>query len=104
MYKVQKRDTEIIESLQNEIMELYKDDRDVKIICVSTNDPRYLHTTDISGIEDHYRSKIAHFFQVHKDLEGRKVEILGWQSVKEAKKIIIESIKRYKNTLKKQNS
>ena len=74
---------------------------DDKIICVSTNDPRYLHTTDISGIEDHYRSEIAHFFQVYKDLEGKKVEIIGWQSAKEAKRIIIESIKRYKNTLKK---
>ena len=74
---------------------------DDKIICVSTNDPRYLHTTDISDIEDHYRSEIAHFFQVYKDLEGKKVEILGWQSAKEAKSIIVESIKRYKNTLKK---
>ena len=45
---------------------------DDKIICVSTNDPRYLHTTDISDIEDHYRSEIAHFFQVYKDLEGKK--------------------------------
>ena len=76
-------------------------DLDDKIICVSTNDPRYLHTTDISDIEDHYRSEIAHFFQVYKDLEGKKVEILGWQSAKEAKSIIVESIKRYKNTLKK---
>ncbi len=76
-------------------------DLDDKIICVSTNDPRYLHTTDITDIEDHYRSEIAHFFQVYKDLEGKKVEILGWQSAKEAKDIIVESIKRYKNTLKK---
>ena len=25
---------------------------DDKIICVSTNDPRYLHTSDISDIEE----------------------------------------------------
>ena len=74
---------------------------DDKIVCVSTNDPRYLHTADISDIQDHYRSEIAHFFQVYKDLEGKKVEILGWQSAKESKSIILESIKRYKNTLKK---
>ncbi len=80
-----------------------KDDgqMDDKIICVATNDPRYLHTTDITTIEDHYRSEIAHFFQVYKDLEGKKVEILGWKSAKEAKVVIIESIKRYKDTLKK---
>ena len=74
---------------------------DDKIICVSTNDPRYLHTSDIKNIEDHYISEIAHFFQVYKDLEGKKVEILGWKSSKEAKSVIIKSIKRYKNTLKK---
>lgn len=74
---------------------------DDKIICVSTNDPRYLHTADISDIEDHYRSEIAHFFQVYKDLEGKKVEILGWESSKEAKSVIVDSVKNYRNTLKK---
>ena len=74
---------------------------DDKIICVSTNDPRYLHTADITDVEDHYRSEIGHFFQVYKDLEGKKVEILGWKGAKEAKEIIIESIKRYKDTLQK---
>ena len=68
---------------------------------ISTNDPRYLHTSDIENIEDHYRSEIAHFFQVYKELEGKKVEILGWKDAKEAKKVVIESIKRYKETLKK---
>jgi len=29
------------------------------------------------------------------------VEILGWKSAKEAKEVILESIKRYKDTLKK---
>ncbi|MFB5618922.1 MAG: inorganic diphosphatase, partial [Candidatus Nitrosomaritimum aestuariumsis] len=80
-----------------------KDDgeNDEKIICVATNDPRYLHTADISNIEDHNRSEIAHFFQVYKDLEGKKVEIIGWESSKEAKEVIVESIKRYRDTLKK---
>lgn len=74
---------------------------DDKIICVSINDPRYLHTVDIADIEDHYRSEIGHFFQVYKDLEGKKVEILGWKSSKEAKTVVLESVKRYKNTLQK---
>lgn len=73
---------------------------DDKIICVSTNDPRYLHTTDITHVEDHYRSEIAHFFQVYKDLEGKKVEILGWEPSDKAKQVILDSIKRYQKTLK----
>lgn len=74
---------------------------DDKIICVSTNDPRYMHTNDITNIEDHYRSEIAHFFQVYKDLEGKKVEILGWKSADDAKKVILDSMKNYKNTVKR---
>jgi inorganic pyrophosphatase len=38
---------------------------------------------------------------VYKDLEGKKVEIIGWDDSKEAKQVIIESIKRYRDTLKK---
>jgi inorganic pyrophosphatase len=34
-------------------------------------------------------------------LEGKKVEIVGWETAKDAKKVIIESVKRYKDTLKK---
>ena len=92
----------LIESKPIGLLQMMDDGKpDDKIICVSTNDPRYLHTSDISDIDEHYRSEIAHFFQVYKDLEGKKVEITGWKSAKEAKEVIVESIKRYKNTLKK---
>ena len=92
----------LIESRPIGLLQMKDDgEPDDKIICVSTNDPRYLHTTDIENIEDHYRSEIAHFFQVYKELEGKKVEILGWKSAKDAKTVVIESIKRYKETLKK---
>ena len=92
----------LIESRPIGLLQMKDDgEPDDKIICVSTNDPRYLHTTDIENIEDHHRSEIAHFFQVYKELEGKKVEIIGWKSAKDAKSVIIESIKRYKETLKK---
>ena len=92
----------LIESRPIGLLQMKDDgEPDDKIICVSTNDPRYLHTTDINDIEDHYRSEIAHFFQVYKELEGKKVEIIGWKSSKDAKVVIIESIKIYKDTLKK---
>lgn len=74
---------------------------DDKIICTSTNDPRYLHTTDISDVEEHYRSEIAHFFQVYKDLEGKKVEIAGWGSARDAKKEVVDAVKNYRSTLQK---
>ncbi|MBS1268429.1 MAG: Inorganic pyrophosphatase [Nitrosopumilus sp.] len=92
----------LIESRPIGLLEMKDDgEPDDKIICVSINDPRYLHTKDIKDIEDHFRSEIGHFFQVYKELEGKKVEILGWKSANEAKKVISESIKRYDETLKK---
>lgn len=92
----------LIESRPIGLLQMKDDgEPDDKIICVSTNDPRYLHTTDIENIDDHHRSEIAHFFQVYKELEGKKVEIIGWKSAKDAKAVIIDSIKRYKETLKK---
>ena len=74
---------------------------DDKVICVAINDPRYLRTTDISDIEEHHLKEMAHFFQVYKDLEGKKVDILGWESSQKAKEVIIEAVKRYQKTLKK---
>ena len=92
----------LIESRPIGLLQMKDDgESDDKIICVSTNDPRYDCKADITDIEDHYRSEIAHFFQVYKDLEGKKVEIIGWKSAKDAKKVITESIKRYNDDLKK---
>ena len=78
-----------------------QDQLDDKIICVSTTDPRYLKTSDVSDIEEHHLKEMAHFFQVYKDLEGKKVEVLGWESSQQAKRVIIEAVKRYQKTLKK---
>lgn len=74
---------------------------DDKIICVSTTDPRYLNTKDVTDIEEHHLKEMAHFFQVYKDLEGKKVEVLGWDSADTAKTVIIEAVKNYKKILSK---
>ena len=92
----------LIESRPIGLLQMKDDgESDDKIICVSTNDPRYDCKADIADIEDHYRSEIAHFFQVYKDLEGKKVEIIGWKSAEDAKRVVTESIKRYNDDLKK---
>jgi inorganic pyrophosphatase len=68
---------------------------DSKLLCVPVNDPRLSHYKNITSISAHVREEIAHFFQVYKQLEGRKVKILGWKGVKEAQKAIRDAIKRY---------
>jgi inorganic pyrophosphatase len=39
--------------------------------------------------------EVEHFFHTYKDLEGKRVEILGWGKSEEAMRIVSESIERY---------
>jgi len=69
---------------------------DNKILCVAENDPRYSEYKDVTDIREHVLKEIAHFFQVYKDLEGKKVEIIGWFSVEDAKHVIVKAADAYK--------
>ena len=46
----------------------------------------------------HYLREIEHFFHIYKDLEGKRVEIQGWEKSERAMEIILESVKRYADT------
>ena len=39
--------------------------------------------------------EIEHFFAVYKDLEGKRVELRGWEKSDTAMRVIRESIDRY---------
>jgi inorganic pyrophosphatase len=70
---------------------------DNKILCVANNDPRYSGYKNIHSVEEHTLKEISHFFQVYKDLEGKKVQVIGWESATKAKKIIQSAIRSYKD-------
>ncbi len=74
---------------------------DDKILCVAKDDVRYNDIHDISDLEKHQPKEIAHFFETYKQLEGKKVEILGWKNASSAQKAILDGIKLYKKTFKK---
>lgn len=74
---------------------------DDKILCVAKDDVRYENIHDISDLEKHYTKEIAHFFSTYKQLEGKKVEILGWKNAASAKKAIDSGEKLYQKTFKK---
>jgi inorganic pyrophosphatase len=74
---------------------------DDKILCVAKDDPRYENIHDITDMEKHYLKEIAHFFEVYKQLEGKKVEILGWKNASSAKKAVIAGMKLYQKNFKK---
>lgn len=68
---------------------------DDKLLCVPVHDVRFDRMHDLSDLDEHTLNEIAHFFIVYKQLEGKKVDVLGWHGKDEAHRIIRESIERY---------
>lgn len=68
---------------------------DDKIIAVPAKDPFYHDFFDIADLSQHYLKEVEHFFHIYKDLEGRRVEIVGWEKSEVAIKVILDSIERY---------
>jgi inorganic pyrophosphatase len=69
---------------------------DNKVLCVASNDPRYSRYKDIMDVEEHTLKEISHFFEVYKDLEEKKVEVIGWEGADKAKKIIQDAVESYR--------
>lgn len=74
---------------------------DDKILCVPKDDIRYKDFKDLSSVPKPILDEIGHFFQVYKQLEGKTVEIKGWENVEAAKRIIKECIDRYNSKYSK---
>jgi inorganic pyrophosphatase len=68
---------------------------DDKIPRVEVNDPRFASYKNVTDGEEHILKEIYHFFQVYKDLKGKKVEIVRWGSREEAMTIIRAAINSY---------
>ena len=68
---------------------------DEKILAVGKNNPRYNDVWNYSEIYPHILKEITHFFSIYKDLEGKRVEILGWKDVHAARKVVSESADRF---------
>lgn len=71
---------------------------DDKILAVPDKDPLYRDYHNITDLPKHFLNEVAHFFSVYKDLEGARVEVMGWESVDEAKAQIQHAVKLYQST------
>lgn len=58
---------------------LDQDLHDDKILAVAANDPLYEDYRDLNDVPGHYLREVAHFFNRYKDLEGKRVETIGWE-------------------------
>ena len=68
---------------------------DDKILAVPTSDPHHEEYFDIADLPQHYLAEVEHFFQIYKDLEGKRMQIVGWEKSEAAMRVINESIERY---------
>lgn len=68
---------------------------DEKIIAVCKQDPFMNEFKDINDIPNHISSEIMHFFEVYKQLEGKKTSVDKMVGRKEAEEIIEKCINNY---------
>ena len=73
-------------------------DPDDTILAVPINDPLHREYVDLADLPQHYLREIEHFFAIYKDLEGKRMQVLGWEKSEYAMQVINESIKRYEDT------
>lgn len=69
---------------------------DTKIIGVIDKDPRLEHIESINNVPPHMLKIYKDFFQNYKNLQNKKVEILGFEGLSYAKKEIEETRMLYK--------
>lgn len=72
---------------------------DEKVLTVPISDPLWNHLGKLGDAPPHLIKEIEHFFSIYKDLEGKKVEVIGWYDRDEAISVIEECRVRYKENL-----
>ena len=68
---------------------------DDKILAVLHYDPFFADVKEYTDLPAHYLKEVEHFFAVYKDLEGTRVEPLGWEPAQAAQERIRQAIDRY---------
>ena len=77
---------------------------DFKVLCVAIGDPNQAHIDRLDQMRPHRLLEIEHFFEIYKELEGKKTEMKGWKGPKEARHAVVESRNRYLKTKAAQKS
>ncbi len=72
---------------------------DYKIVCVPADDRNTGDSiSSLADLGERWQQKISEHFSHYKDLKKPgSTNVLGWGDIEEAKKVIAESIERYKN-------
>lgn len=76
------------------------DSMDEKIMAVSADDPTFKNITHINQLPAHIIDEITHFFDVYKELEGKKTKVMKFKDAPEAITIIKKSQALYSQKFK----
>jgi inorganic pyrophosphatase len=69
---------------------------DEKILAVPTRNPRFEPVQKIEDVFPHNLREIEHFFEIYKELEGKRTEMRGWRGPEEARGMIRAARERYR--------
>ena len=72
-----------------------KGESDDKILAVLHYDPFFADIADYTHLPAHYLKEVEHFFTVYKDLEGARVEPIGWENAAMARERIAFAVNHY---------
>jgi inorganic pyrophosphatase len=70
---------------------------DHKILAVPVNDPRMREVHGLQHLARHYLAEVDYFFNIYKELEGKKSDTYGWEDRLEAHTVIMQSVERYQD-------
>lgn len=68
---------------------------DDKILAVPNSDPLFKDYRDLGDVPRHFLAEVQHFFSVYKDLQGVKVQPIGWKPAAEARAAISRAMRLY---------
>jgi inorganic pyrophosphatase len=74
---------------------------DDKILAVPVGEPAYHDVYTQSQVFPHTLRTISHFFETYKTLEGKETSTQGWVDAAAARRSIVESIARFKESSSK---
>lgn len=72
---------------------------DDKVIAVPSEDPRWDEVTDLAHVNKYTLKEIRHFFETYKTIEGKKVEISGFDGVDVAREAVTKGMRLYQESL-----
>lgn len=70
---------------------------DHKILAVPVSDPKMREVHGLQHLPSHYLAEVDYFFNIYKDLEGKKSDTYGWEDRLVAYQVIEDAVVRYED-------